>query len=131
MTPFRLVSRVRPGAPRALSAVPRGGADALAASAPASDPVPVPVPWRVVARSPQGVVEVEHRGQGPLRAVRFALAGGGLLGLSRPRTVHPGERLPVVLLDASADGALTAPDAMLILRWFQPDGTELLWPIAL
>lgn len=89
------------------------------------------VPWRVVARSPLGAIEVEHRGPVPLRAVRFTLAGGGLLGLSLPRTVHPGERMRVVLRGAAADSALRAPDAMLILRWFQADGTELLWPIAL
>jgi len=85
----------------------------------------------VVARSENGVVEIEQRGGGPLRAVRFALAGGGLLGLSLPRTVHPGERLRVVVRGARAAGARESPDAMLVLRWFQPDGTELLWPIAL
>jgi len=63
--------------------------------------------------------------------VRFSLAGGGLLGLSLPRTVLPGKRLRVVLRGISAEGALGSPDAMLVLRWFQPDGTELLWPVAL
>ncbi len=91
----------------------------------------MPVPWRVVARSARGVVEVEQRGAEPLRAVRFALAGGGMLGLSLPRTVYPGERVRVVMRGVHADGALAAPDAMLVLRWFQADGTELLWPVAL
>lgn len=44
------------------------------------------VPWRVVRRD-AGAVEVEHRGEGPLHSVRFALAGAGVLGLSLPRTV--------------------------------------------
>jgi len=115
MNPFRLTSRVV--SPR-LVAVP----------APVA---PVAVPWQVVQRSPQGVIEVEQCGGHPLRAVRFSLAGAGMLGLSLPRTVWPGERLRVVLRGTAADSALGAPDAMLVLRWFEPDGTELLWPIAL
>lgn len=82
-------------------------------------------------RSEYGVLEVAHRGEHPLRAVRFTLAGDGMLGLSLPRTVHPGERVRAVLRGAAAEGALSAPDAMLVLRWFEPDGTEMLWPIAL
>lgn len=88
------------------------------------------VPWRVL-RPGDGVIEVEHRGRGPLYSVRFSLAGGGLLGLSLPRTVLPGERVRARVRGPEADGAALAPDAMLVLRWFQPEGEELLWPIAL
>lgn len=116
MAPFRLSSRV-------LAAPPN--------SVPVRDAPAVAVPWRVVARSPTGVIEIEHRGGSPLRAVRVTLAGGGLLGLSLPRTVRPGERLRIVLRGAGPEGAIAEPDAMLVLRWFQADGTELLWPIAL
>lgn len=117
MSPFRLVSRVVPAA----RAVRVAGEVAPA----------VEVPWRVLSRSSSGVVELEQCGEEPLRAVRTALAGDGLLGLSLPRTVHPGERLRIVLRGVHADGALTAPDAMLVLRWFYADGREMLWPIAL
>lgn len=89
------------------------------------------MPWRVTARSESGVIEVEQCGDAPLRVVRFVLAGGGMLGLSLPRTVHPGERLRVTFRGVRAEDAAGAPDAMLLLRWFQADGTELLWPIAL
>lgn len=122
MNPFRISSRIVP-------------AGTIASGAPPPDPaqlrVPVAVPWCVVHRSEDGVVEVEQRADGPLRAVRFALAGSGLLGLSLPCTVYPGERVRAVLRGGSADRAGTALDAMLVLRWFEPDGTELLWPIAL
>ncbi|MFT4231931.1 MAG: hypothetical protein QM606_04030 [Leucobacter sp.] len=94
-------------------------------------PAAVEVPWRVVGRSPSGVIEVEHVGVDALHSVRFALAGDGLLGLSLPRTVLPGERVRVVLRGARGARAYEASDAMLVLRWFQSDGTELLWPIAL
>ncbi len=89
------------------------------------------VPWRVVQRSESGVIELESVGGAPMYSVRAALAGDGMLGLSLPRTVLPGERLRVVLRGVHSEGALAAPDAMLVMRWFQPDGRELLWPISL
>lgn len=116
MVPFRLSSRVSP-APQ--HAPPVRGAEAH------------PVPWRITRRSDRGVIEFEQLGDGPLRAVRASLAGAGMLGLSLPRTVHPGERLRVVLRGTGDGRAAAAPDAMLVLRWFEPDGTELLWPVAL
>lgn len=89
------------------------------------------VPWCVTLRSPSGVIEVEYRGSVPARQVRFALAGRGLLGLSLPQTVAPGERVRVTLRGSHAEGAVAAADAMLVLRWFDADGIEFLWPIAL
>lgn len=118
MNPFRLTSR--------LQAAPRSAAQPKSAAREA-----VVVPWQVVQRSASGVIEVEHCGETPLHSVRFALAGEGLLGLSLPRTVYPGERVRVALRGSQADVARQAPDAMLMMRWFQTDGTEMLWPIAL
>ncbi|GAA1315058.1 hypothetical protein GCM10020360_18910 [Nonlabens tegetincola] len=89
----------------------------------------VPVPWRVVRRA-LGTIELEYRGSVAAHSVRFALAGEGMLGLSLPQTVQPGERLRVAVRGVSAERAAAAHDAMLVLRWFQHDGTELLWPIA-
>ena len=151
MNPFRLSSRLsvsaRPapggsaaGASRGVSvraalaggrgspdpAASRGSGESGAAASAA-----VAVPWRVTVRSNSGVLEVEQCGESPLHAVRFSLAGGGLLGLSLPRTVYPGERVRVVLRGSRAEGAREARDAVLVLRWFQPDGRELLWPIPL
>lgn len=90
----------------------------------------IPVPWRVVRRS-LGVIELEHRGSETAHSVRFALAGAGMLGLSLPRIVEPGERVRVVVRGAQIDEAAAAVDSLLVLRWFHSDGTELLWPIAL
>lgn len=90
----------------------------------------IPVPWRVTKRS-LGVIEIEHRGAEAAHSVRFALSGAGMLGLSLPRSVLPGERVRVAVRGRTAEGARTANDAMLVMRWYQPDGTELLWPIAL
>lgn len=91
----------------------------------------VAVPWRVVARSASGVLEVEHCGERPAHSVRFALAGAGMLGLSLPGTVLPGERVRVVVRGGVAGVCAAAPDALLVLRWFEPDGHEFLWPIVL
>lgn len=121
MNPFRLSTRLHP-APRPVRQ------EAVESEA-------VAVPWRVVRRSESGVIEVEHCGPAPLYSVRFALAGGGMLGLSLPRTVLPGERIRVVVrgtfADRNARSAAASADTMLVMRWFEPDGTELLWPIAL
>lgn len=89
------------------------------------------MPWRVTQRSSSGVIEVEQVGDGPLHSVRFALAGDGMLGLSLPRTVFPGERVRVVVRGVRGERVIDSPDAMLVMRWFQPNGTELLWPISL
>lgn len=119
MSPFRLSVRSLPS--RAPSSVRAVGA------APA--PLPVPVPWRVTRRA-LGVIEIEHCGSEPAYSVRFTLAGAGLLGLSLPSTVCPGERVRIAVRGATAGDAGAASDALLVMRWFQPDGTELLWPIA-
>lgn len=121
MNPFRLAGKLST-APRSRPASSPPGviAAGTAVGDPGSGlvPRPVEVPWRVVRRTDRGVVEIEQCGEGPLRSARFALAGAGLLGLSLPRTVYPGERLSVVLRGVYVDEALTAPDAMLVLRWF-------------
>ena len=135
MNPFRLTTRLAAardaggGGPLSHPSLAPTGAR-RDAHAEVVDTTAVYVPWRVERRSASGV-EVVNVGDVPLRAARFALAGSGLLGLSLPRTVHPGERLRVVLRGAVSDGVRGAPDAILTLRWFQPDGRELLWPIAL
>lgn len=134
MKPYRLSSRVAPAparAPARVSSLVAERRDAHGSGEAPASAQAYPVPWRVSRRSDRGVIEFEQLCSAPLRAVRVSLAGGGMLGLSLPRTVHPGERLRVVLRGTGVDGALGSPDAMLVLRWFDLDGTELLWPVAL
>ncbi|MBC9955159.1 hypothetical protein ICM05_11025 [Leucobacter sp. cx-42] len=88
------------------------------------------VPVRIVCRSAH-TIEIENRSDERLRLVRFALAGGGMLGLSLPRSLEPGDRLRVTVRGVGDPDIASAGDAMLVLRWFQADGEELLWPIAL
>lgn len=125
MNPFRLATRLQP--PHRARAHREG----ITAGGHGPSPAAVPVPWRVTLRSASGVIEVTHVGVHPLSHVRFALAGEGMLGLSLPRTVRPGERVRVTLRGRHSEAATVAPDAMLVLRWFEPGGEELLWPIAL
>lgn len=122
MNPFRLSTRLQP---------PAHSAPPAAALVRAAVQSAVAVPWRVVLRSRSGVIEVENSSAFALHSVRFSLAGDGMLGLSLPRTVLPGERLRVVLRGARCEASATAADAVLVLRWFQPNGMELLWPISL
>ncbi|MFD5598861.1 hypothetical protein ACFWHR_02275 [Leucobacter sp. NPDC058333] len=160
MNPFRLSTRLQPPAHSAPPAaalvraavgrapVPAAVPATVPAPVPAAVPAPVPaavpptvpapvpsaavaVPWRMVLRSRSGVIEVENSSAFALHSVRFSLAGDGMLGLSLPRTVLPGERLRVVLRGARCEASASDADAVLVLRWFQPDGMELLWPISL
>lgn len=125
---IRLDTRSARGVPRGQRAARRrraelDGADAVTCSAQCV--FAREAPWRVVQRT-ESSVEVEHTGDAPLHSVRFALAGDGVLGLSLPRTVMPGERLRVRVWEVRDRSR-----AMLMLRWFEPGGTELLWPITL
>lgn len=134
MIPFRLSARVQPRAHGASPTARAGPVTAAAPVAPAAvrdDPSAIEAPWRVSQRSASGVIEVENMSAAALHAVRFSLAGDGLLGLSLPRTVLPGERLRVALRGTRAEAASDAADSLLVLRWFQPDGRELLWPVSL
>ncbi|MHA3685409.1 hypothetical protein ACXR2W_14275 [Leucobacter sp. HY1908] len=133
MNPFRLASRTRPppGAARRWRANISAAVRARAAPLSTEQGAAIAVPWRVVSRSPDGDIEVAHSGRAPAHSVRFALAGGGMLGLSLPGTVLPGERVTVLVRHGEAGVCAAAPDAMLVLRWFEPDGREYLWPIAL
>lgn len=153
MNPFRLSTRVRPspkltrGGPASISAAvrarasPPGSSDAVRAGSGAGEHfgahagerpgAAIEVPWRISARSATGMIEVEHRGAGPAHSVRFALAGNGVLGLSLPGTVLPGERVRVVVRGGAAGECAASAGAMLMLRWFEADGREFLWPIAL
>ncbi|MFF8817524.1 hypothetical protein ACF07D_05935 [Leucobacter sp. NPDC015123] len=135
MSPFRLSTRTMPARVLASASGARASPELGSGSGPGgsdqsgSTPHAVPVPWNVVRRR-LGVIEIEHCGAEVAHSVRFALSGAGMLGLSLPTTVHPGSRIRVAVRGARADEAIAAHDAMLVLRWFQPDGTELLWPIA-
>ncbi|MBP1326412.1 hypothetical protein JOF28_001644 [Leucobacter exalbidus] len=51
--------------------------------------------------------------------------------MSLPATVLPGERARVIVRGGAAGDCAAAPNAMLMLRWFEPDGREFLWPVAL
>lgn len=75
------------------------------------------------------MIEVQYFGAAPAQHVRLAISGAGLLGLSLPCTVAPGGTLRIAVRGANTDDVTAAHDAMLVLRWFEDDGTELLWPI--
>lgn len=131
----RLHTRQFSGRSRARFSLPRGAPVALSAvtdigTGAAAEPTAVPVPVRVIARR-GGVIEVENHSQTELRQVRFALAGPGVLGLSLPRKLEPGDRVRVVVRGHDLHNGKPAGNTVLVMRWFQPDGQELLWPIAL
>lgn len=133
MNPFRLTSRTRPPPKAASRWRANIGAAVRARAAPhVTEPgAAIAVPWQVVSRTSDGGIEVQHCGRAPAHSVRFALAGDGMLGLSLPGTVLPGECVSVFVRRGAARDCAAAGDAMLVLRWFEVDGREFLWPIAL
>lgn len=89
-----------------------------------------PVPWHIEARDEHGDIVLENRSEHTLRSVRFTLAGDGMLGLTLPQSVNPGERVTATVRGVlDSVGEPMDPTAMLVVRWLEPDGTELLWPI--
>lgn len=59
-----------------------------------------------------------------VHGVTFTLHGAGVMAVSPPRTLRPDHGIEVTI----ATGAL---DAILVVRWFRPNGTEYLWRVAL
>lgn len=89
-----------------------------------------PVPWHIAARDEHGDIVLENRSEHTLRSVRFTLAGEGMLGLTLPQSVGPGARVTATVRRVlGVEGEPIDPAAMLVVRWLEPDGTELLWPI--
>lgn len=89
-----------------------------------------PVPWHIGARDERGDIVLENRSEHTLRSVRFTFAGEGMLGLTLPQSVGPGARVTATVRGVlGAEGEPIDPAAMLVVRWLEPDGTELLWPI--
>ncbi|MDH6180448.1 hypothetical protein M2152_000630 [Microbacteriaceae bacterium SG_E_30_P1] len=60
-----------------------------------------------------------------LRGVALTLHGSGVMGANAPARLQPGETLEVDI-----KGRSLARDAILVVRWFRPDGTEYLWRVS-
>jgi hypothetical protein len=60
-----------------------------------------------------------------LRGVSVSVAGRARLHVSAPSSVAPGAAVA-----ATITGRQIERDAIVIVRWFQPDGLEYLWQVS-
>lgn len=59
-----------------------------------------------------------------VHGVTFTLHGGGVMAVSPPRVMRPRHGIEVTV-------ATRPGDAILVIRWFRPNGTEYLWRVDL
>lgn len=82
------------------------------------------VPLRV-DRGPGRLYRFTNTGGEVLSGVALTLHGSGVMGANAPTTLHPGDTLEVDIA-----GRSLARDAILVIRWFRPDGVEYLWRVS-
>ena len=83
-----------------------------------------PVPFRV-ERGAGHVYRIVNVSTESVHGVALTLHGGGVMGASAPSTLRPGEALEVTVA-----GRNLARSAIMVVRWFRPDGEEYLWRIS-
>lgn len=60
-----------------------------------------------------------------VRAVTLTLHGTGLMAVSAPTALSPGESIELHIVAADLARA-----TIVVIRWFRPDGVEYLWRMA-
>ena len=57
-----------------------------------------------------------------VHGVTFTMHGAGVMAVSPPRVIKPEHGIEVTI-------ATGAREAILVIRWFRPNGTEYLWRV--
>ena len=83
-----------------------------------------PVPFRLIRQPP--VYSLYNAGRERLSGVTFTLHGTALMAANDPSILEPGEQLDVTIVSRT-----TVADAILVVRWFRPDGVEYLWRVGI
>jgi hypothetical protein len=60
-----------------------------------------------------------------VHGVAFTLHGSGVMAVSPPRVLRPDHGIEVTIAVRSL-----AANAILVIRWFRPNGTEYLWRVS-
>lgn len=81
------------------------------------------VPWTF--ERGDGLYRLRNLGLERLTAVTFALHGAGVMPVSAPSTLEPGD-----VLEIAIGGADLARSTIGLVRWFRPDGDEYLWRVS-
>lgn len=83
------------------------------------------VPLRLDRRGAAGVYLLTNVGDEPLRGLSFSLLGAGLMRASPPLLVVPAQQVQLTIR-----GDELPVSAILIVRWFRPNGDEYLWRVS-
>jgi hypothetical protein len=84
-----------------------------------------PVPYTVDRRTTPQLLLLTNRSRERLHGISFSLLGSGVMRTSAPLMLDPGQQLRL-----SVRGEQLSRRAIVVVRWFWPDGTEYLWRIA-
>ena len=83
------------------------------------------VPFRIVRIPDSNLYRIVNAGDERLRGITLTLHGSGMMSATIPESLLPGE-----VLEVTVAGRDLARSAILVLRWFRPDGMEYLWRIS-
>jgi hypothetical protein len=81
------------------------------------------VPWNFDRGD--GIYRLRNLGRERLTGVMFSLHGSGVMPVSAPSTLEPGDVLEIVI-----SGSDLARNTIGVVRWFRPDGQEYLWRVS-
>lgn len=90
-----------------------------------TDSVAYPVPLRLDRRDAPRSYRLSNISDEPIRGLSFSLLGSGLMRATAPLLLAPGQE---VLLRIR--GESLPQSAVLIIRWFRPNGDEYLWRVS-
>lgn len=83
------------------------------------------VPFRLHRQPGSNLYTLRNVANEPLDGVSLTLHGAGVMSVSVPARLAPGESLAATVV-----GRDLARNTILVVRWFRPDGTEYLWRIS-
>jgi hypothetical protein len=90
-----------------------------------TDSVAYPVPLRLDRRDAPRSYRLTNVSDEPLRGLSFSLLGAGLMRATAPLLLVPGQEVRLRIRGDSLPQA-----AVLIIRWFRPNGDEYLWRVS-
>jgi hypothetical protein len=90
-----------------------------------SESAAYPVPLRLDRSDAPHRYHLQNVGEEPLRGLSFSLLGSGLMRASPPCSLAPGQQMSLRIR-----GDALPVSAILIVRWFRPNGDEYLWRVS-
>ncbi len=81
------------------------------------------VPFLLDREPARNIYRLTNVGDETVHGVTFTLHGAGVMAISPPRLMPPEHGIEVTI-------AARASTAILVIRWFRPNGVEYLWRVS-